>query len=111
MDEAQVFRQPARWVDYSGPITRDATGGVTLLDHPANPDHPTPFHVRDDGWMGASLTLRGPRTVEPGRPLRLRYGLCAHAGVPTLQDVAPLWEGFAQSSLPLMQRAVPTAGK
>jgi len=100
VNESQVFRKPARWVDYSGPVAqrgRDViSAGITLMDHPENPGHPTPFHVRDDGWMGASLTLRGPLKIVPGHPLRLRYGLWVHRGVPTVQEVNPRWEAFSR---------------
>lgn len=101
-NEKEVFRKPARWVDYSGPVTADATGGITLMDHPANPNHPVPFHVRDDGWMGASLTLNKPLTVRPAASLRLRYGLWIHAGVPTGDQVELIWKRFAEASLPEM---------
>lgn len=94
-NEAQVFRQPARWVDYSGPVTADKTGGITLMDHPQNPGHPTPFHVRDDGWMGASLTLGGPIRLEPGQPLLLRYGLWVHEGVPRPEEIQRQYQAFA----------------
>lgn len=93
--ENGVFRKPARWVDYSGPITREAIEGITLLDHPANPSFPTPFHVRADGWMGASLTYQGPIVVERDRPLRLRYGLYIHRGAPTVPDLDAQWRAFA----------------
>jgi len=101
-NEKEVFRKPARWVDYSGPVTADATGGITLMDHPANPNHPASFHVRDDGWMGASLTLDKPLTARPGAPLRLRYGLWIHAGVPQPEQIDPLWKRFAEAPLPEM---------
>jgi hypothetical protein len=104
VNEKQVFRKPARWVDYSGPVTNQVRGGITLLDHPANPDHPTPFHVRDDGWMGASLTLNRPLTIEPGKPLRLRYGLWVHSGVPKAGEVEQHWKAFAKDPLPPMVR-------
>ena len=103
-NEAQAFRKPARWVDYSGPITAEASGGVALLDHPVNPGHPTPFHLRDDGWMGASLTLRGPLVIEPRKPLRLRYGLWVHSGVPRPDDVDAVWKAFVAQPLPAMVR-------
>lgn len=93
--EDGVFWKPARWVDYSGPITSDANEGITLFDHPANPNHPSVFHVRDDGWMGASLTFDAPRTIRPGEPLRLRYGLYVHAGVPTAEEIDARWKAFA----------------
>ena len=94
-----AFRKRARWVDYSGPITPDAAEGISLLDHPSNPNHPAPFHVRADGWMGASPTLTGPITIAPGRPLRLRYGLFVHAGVPTPEAIDGLWAEFAGTKL------------
>lgn len=102
VNEEQVFRKPARWVDYSGPVTGEQTGGITLMDHPSNPGHPAPFHVRNDGWMGACLTLNGPITIEPNEPLRLRYRLWVHQGVPDPTAIEPLWKQFAESPLPPM---------
>lgn len=99
LNEPQVFRKPARWVDYSGRVTADVTGGIALLDHPVNPNHPAPFHVRNDGWMGVCLTLDAPIVIEPGKPLRLRYGLWVHEGVPNLAEVEPIWRRFAQMAL------------
>jgi len=104
INEEQVFRKRARWVDYSGPVTKQATGGITLMDHPANPDHPTPFHVRGDGWMGACLTLNRPLEIRPGEPLRLRYGLWMHAGVPGGERVDVRWEDFAAREPATMER-------
>jgi hypothetical protein len=99
VNEEQAFRKPARWVDYSGPITNQLRGGITLMDHPQNPGHPTPFHVRNDGWMGASLTLNGPLTIQPDKPLRLRYGLWIHAAMPTPVEIQARWKGFATRGL------------
>ena len=98
VDEAGCFRKPARWCDYSGPITATAREGITLMDHPANPHHPVPFHVRNDGWMGAALTLPGALTIRPGEPLRLRYALYVHAGVPSPEALQRRWEEFAVTS-------------
>jgi|SRR5262245_52588446 len=96
VNEPQVHEKPARWVDYSGPITPTSREGITLLDHPQNPNHPTVFHVRDDGWMGAALTFAAPRTIEPGQPLKLRYGLWVHAGVPTPVRIDEQFAAFAK---------------
>ena len=96
INEAGVFWKRARWVDYSGPITPNATEGITLLDHPANPNHPTVFHVRNDGWMGASLTFDGARTLTPDSPLRLTYGLYVHAGMPATNSLEKIWRRFAE---------------
>lgn len=95
-----VFWKPARWCDYSGAVTAGTIEGVTLFDHPTNPNHPTVFHVRDDGWMGSSLTFDAPRTLEVGAKLRLRYGLYVHAGLPTVAEIDARWKQFAALSVP-----------
>ena len=94
-----VFWKRARWVDYSGPILPNVSEGITLLDHPANPNHPSSFHVRGDGWMGSSLTFDAPRTVEPGRLLRLRYGLYVHRGIPAPAALDRQWQTFAKTTI------------
>jgi hypothetical protein len=96
VNESGVHEKPARWCDYSGPTTREASEGITLLDHPANPNHPTVFHVRDDGWMGAALTFAEPRTIEPAAPLKLRYGLWIHTGVPSAERIEEQFAEFAK---------------
>jgi len=96
VNEAGVFRKPARWVDYSGPISATVSEGLTLLDHASNPNHPSVFHVRDDGWMGASLTIAGARVIPPGQPLQLRYGLYVHAGIPAPGSIQQQWEAFSR---------------
>jgi hypothetical protein len=96
VNEEGVFWKPARWCDYSGQITPEAKEGLTLMDHPSNPNHPTVFHVRDDGWMGTCLTFDAPRTIEPGTPLKLRYGLFVHAGVPTTEQLDQQFAAFAK---------------
>jgi hypothetical protein len=85
--EAAIFGKPARWTDYSGAVlaTRDgrpkeAIEGITYFDHPTNPCHPARWHVRDDGWMGASVCMEQPIVTTRENPLRLRYLLHAHAG-------------------------------
>jgi hypothetical protein len=99
VNEKEIFWKPAKWVDYSGSITAKAKEGITLMDHPINPGHPCKWHVRDDGWMGAALSFDGPLTIPVGKPLRLRYGLYVHGGVPSLKKLAEQWNAF--SALPL----------
>ena len=99
VDEKEVFWKPAKWVDYSGAIVGKTVEGITLFDHPANPNNPSVFHVRNDGWMGASLTFAGPRTIAPGKALRLRYGLYVHAGQPSVEALDARWATFAKTAV------------
>ena len=96
INEPQVHWQRAQWVDYSGPITPDAREGIMLCDHPANPRHPTYFHVRDDGWMGASFSYEGPVTIPAGQSLQLRYGLWIHRGVPAAEQLAAAYQNYVE---------------
>lgn len=83
--EPAIFGEKARWVDYSGPVAtgtgesrQAAVQGITYFDHPENPRYPSCWHVRQDGWMGASFCLEEGFAVTAQSPLRLRYLLHAH---------------------------------
>jgi len=85
--EPDIFGKPARWMDYSGPVSvgtgpdrKTAIEGITFFDHPKNPRYPTAWHVREDGWMGAAFCLNEGFTITKEAPLTLRYLLHAHAG-------------------------------
>ncbi|MGY8769083.1 MAG: DUF6807 domain-containing protein [Pirellulales bacterium] len=96
VNEKEVFRKPARWVDYSGPIAPGKIEGITLMDHPKNINHPTSFHVRGDGWMGSSLSFEKPIALKKGESLTLIYGLYIHSGLPSLQDINTQYEQFSK---------------
>ena len=96
INEKEVFWKRARWVDYSGPIISGKLEGITLFDHPDNPNFPSYFHVRNDGWMGASLTFDGPRTIQPNKPLHLRYGLYIHSDMKTKDVIETKWRQFTK---------------
>lgn len=97
--EVALFRKPARWVDYAGRTAPGVIEGIVLMDHPSNPYHPSPFHVREDGWMGAMLSLEKPTVIEPAKPLSLRYGLYVHAGARSREAIDAKFEEFAATPL------------
>lgn len=85
--ESEIFEERARWMDYSGPIAvgtgedrTTVTEGITYFDHPDNPRYPSRWHVRSDGWMGASFCMGEDYTIESGDTLTLRYLLHSHRG-------------------------------
>ena len=57
------------------------------------------FHVRNGGWMGASLTYEGPRTITLGKRLLLKYGLYIHRGMASTKQLEQVWRGFAMSTV------------
>ncbi len=101
-DENNLFGQYAAWVDYSGPVKDDEVwNGITYFDHPANPGHPAHWHVREDGWMGASLTRLQPIEVTAENPLAVRYLLHVHGGKVVPDTAATVARAF--EALPLWQ--------
>lgn len=80
VNEPAIFGNRARWMDYSGPVPGGGMEGITYFDHPSNPGSPTHWHVREDGWMGASACFDNPLVTTKAQPLVLRYLLHAHAG-------------------------------
>ncbi len=100
VNEKEILWKRARWVDYSGAIEDGKIEGITLFDHPKNPNHPSYFHVRDDGWMGASLTYDGPREISRDQPLHLRYGLYVHSDMKSKNALEAVWKRFAEIEPP-----------
>ncbi len=85
--EKYTFGKPAKWMDYSGPVAvgtgsdrRVVDEGITFHDHPTNVNYPTHWHVRSDGWMGASFGMHDGHVISSGAPLTLRYLLHIHSG-------------------------------
>lgn len=80
LDEAGIQHRRARWCDFAGPVAPGQVNGLAIFDHEQNPEYPTWWHVRDDGWMSPALCLQRDLLIEPAAPLRLRYRLYAHNG-------------------------------
>ena len=94
--EPDIFGKQAKWMDYSGPVKEDVVEGITFFDHPGNPRHPTHWHVRSDGWMGASFCMAEGFKIDPSGSLRLRYLLHAHAGGADVARANQLQADFAK---------------
>ena len=87
--EHAVWGHRADWVDYSGEIEGEKLG-IAILDHPANPRHPTYWHSRSYGLFAANIfgwhdflndkTADGGMTLDAGHAIRFRYRVIIHSG-------------------------------
>ncbi len=86
--EAEVFGRRSPWCDYSGPVG-DRTLGVALFDHTGNYRHPTNWHARDYGLLGANpfglSVYEGPDRngeyfLPAGEALEFRHRAYVHYG-------------------------------
>jgi len=80
-DEAGTWGRQAAWCDTSG-VVAERRVGVTIMSASANDRHPW-FHTRDYGLMVANpfgKKAKAPERLplEPGRPLRLCFGVFVH---------------------------------
>ncbi len=81
----------AAWCDFSG-----SDGGIAILDHPANPRYPAPWHVRDYGLMAPNPFLdNGSLRLDPRRAVSFRYRLIVHEGDAAAGRIADRWSEFA----------------
>jgi len=102
--EANVWGKRSEWVDYSGTLDGEPVG-VVMMDHPANPRHPTYWHSRGYGLhsinpFGVSDFLNdkaqnGSLTLEPGQHVRFRYRVIIHPGA-SRASLATMYNQYAQ---------------
>lgn len=98
VDESELMpHRRARWCDYSGRPAPNEVSGVALFDHPSNPNHPTYFHVRGDGWMGSSFAFEKDYVLSKGAPLLLKYRFYVHAGAGDAKALEVEWDRWARS--------------
>jgi hypothetical protein len=79
----------AEWCDYYGPVNGQIAG-VAIFDHPANPRHPTWWHVRDYGLFAANPFGQhdfekkpagtGNLVIPAGESVTFRYRFYFHPG-------------------------------
>jgi hypothetical protein len=119
--EANLFERNQRWLDCSGtadPVSRNelpattidvgssgsaATveqAGLTLFDHPSNPQYPSRWHVRDDGWFAPSTTGGAGIVIDAEHPLTIRHLLDLHDGPLDVERAERVAERFAGSAIP-----------
>jgi hypothetical protein len=94
--ETAIFGKQAVWMDYSGEQAGGHKEGITYFDHSSNPGHPSTWHVREDGWMVASVCFGGPQTTTRNAPFTLRYLLHAHRGMLDIKRADETFQAFSK---------------
>ncbi|HNR31015.1 MAG TPA: PmoA family protein, partial [Candidatus Hydrogenedentes bacterium] len=94
--EARCWGKPSPWCDFSGEMPDRGWLGLTVFDHPGNMRHPTSWHVRQYGLMGANcfgysyfnekpynkglIPENGDFELKQGEGVTLRYRVYVHNG-------------------------------
>lgn len=78
INEKEIFWKRAKWCDYSGPISEKGWNGITIFDNKENPNYPTYWHCRSDGWFCPSFTCNDEYILEKNKVLNLKYRIFIH---------------------------------
>ncbi len=108
LDRVKGDQKPARWVDLTGPVAdgSDHYAGVAVLDHPANPGHPTPARIHPTTIPFVCFTPAHDRpiAIDADRPIVFRYRLLIHDGRPDAEMVERAWRDFAKPPVVTVRR-------
>lgn len=102
--EPEIWGYRSPWIDDSGKLDGRKVG-IAILDHPGSFRHPTHWHARDYGLIGANpfawhdygkgWSLDGSYTIKSGLTLPFRYRLYLHEGDCGKAGVARKWIDYA----------------
>jgi hypothetical protein len=85
------------WADESGRFGRSKQfTGIAVFQHQNNPDFPAGWCLRHYGFVGVSWPGLEVITLEPGKPLTLRFRIWVHNGSAADGKVLQAYEAFAQ---------------
>jgi hypothetical protein len=102
--EAVTWGKRSAWCDYHGPVD-GKTVGLAIMDHPANPRHPTWWHVRDYGLFAANPfgkhdferlndKTAGDFKIPAGKSATFRYRVVIHEGDTQSAGIAALYDKY-----------------
>jgi hypothetical protein len=107
--DQETWGKHADWCDYYGPVQSESGPelvGMAIFDCPANPRHPTTWHVRDYGLFAANpFGLHdfekkpkgaGNFTIEAGKSVTFRYRFYIHRGDEKQARVAEHYQAYAR---------------
>ncbi len=106
VQDGETWGKRADWCDYSAPVDGHLVG-VAIFDHPANPRHPTWWHVRDYGLFAANPfgihefekkpAGSGDLIVPAGKSITFHYRFYCHKGDDKEAKVAEEYANYAKT--------------
>jgi hypothetical protein len=87
---------PLAWADQSGRFGSTArVSGVTVMQHPENPDYPAGWCLRYYGFLGVSWPGEQVVIIKPQQRLTLRFRIWVHRGDAESGGVREVFSAFA----------------
>lgn len=86
--------QAARWLDFSSP-----SGGIAIIDHPANPRRPTPWYVHDSkpmSFYSPAVLFNEEMVLAAGQSLKLSYRILIHSKPMSAEEIETDFRSFVK---------------
>ena len=96
VNEAETFDKVSAWVDYSGPVTRDALAGIAIF--PRDNAARVPWFTRDYGPVMINPWRQEAMRLAPGETFSLAARFVAHDGDREKAKVADLYARFREEA-------------
>jgi hypothetical protein len=93
----------AKWIVVSGDLNGNDEGGLVILSHPSNYNHPEPLRIwdknqnggRGDVFVNFAPTKDKDWLIEPGKDYILKYRLIVFNGKYNAEKAEVMWKEFA----------------
>jgi len=104
LEDDKAWGQPAKWVDYYGPVQGEQLG-IAILNHPSSFRYPTHWHVRTYGLFAANPwglgdfskgKENGEHTMKKGDSFKLGYRVIFHKGTEKDGKIAEAFAEYAK---------------
>jgi hypothetical protein len=106
--QTKTWGKRAEWCDYNGPVDGKQVG-IAVFNHPSNPVHPTPWHVREGGLFAANPfgihdfekkePGAGNINVPAGKTITFKYRFYIHEGDEKQAKVAERYKEYVSSAV------------
>lgn len=89
----------ALWCDYTVELAPGRPAGIAILDHPANPRHPTPWYIilgQGMKYFSPALLYYEPYTLPAAQTLKLHYRVLVYPGRTDSDLLKKEWRKFSK---------------
>ncbi len=100
-----AFSKAFKWCDFSGKLDgyiEEQWAGISIIDHPSNVRHPSPFltyDYKDMQFLSAGFLFHEPYVLNVGEILQLNYTFYVHDGQVQEEDVKRITEKIEDKSI------------
>ena len=98
LQDAATEQQAAEWLSLHMPLeNNEFGGGITVLDHPENPQHPAKWRVDHQRGVNPAPCIPSAIDLPAGAILNHRYRLILHEEILPAEQINNLWATYKNS--------------